>query len=82
MSRCRADPRTEAPREKSMGRLQSKALETMGLDADVEPAKVRRRYAELVKRFHPDANGGDRSLEDRLQAVIRAYETLKTTGLT
>ena len=30
----------------------------MGLDADVEPARVRRRYAELVKRFHPDAKAG------------------------
>lgn len=77
----RRDPHKEGPREKSMGRLQSKALETMGLEVDVEPAKVRRRYAELVKRFHPDANGGDRSSEEQLGRVIAAYQILKNAGM-
>ena len=54
----------------------------MNLSEAASAGDIRQRYRELVKRLHPDANGGDRSLEDRLQAVIRAYETLKTTGLT
>ena len=36
---------------------------------------------ELVKRFHPDANGGDRSREGRLQEILKAYQTLKSNGL-
>ena len=40
----------------------------------------RQWYKELVKRHHPDANGGDRKSEERLQAVIQAYNTLKTSG--
>jgi curved DNA-binding protein CbpA len=39
------------------------------------------RYLELVKRCHPDANGGDRSAEHKLQRVIRAYKTLQKAKL-
>ena len=39
------------------------------------------KYAELVKRCHPDANGGDRSAETRLQRVIKAYKTLQKAKL-
>ncbi len=38
------------------------------------------RFKELVKRHHPDANGGDRSSEDRLVAVIQSYNYLKSVG--
>ena len=38
---------------------------------------LRQRYSELVRRYHPDRNGGDRSLEAKLGAVIAAYQTLK-----
>jgi curved DNA-binding protein CbpA len=38
---------------------------------------LRTRYAELVRKFHPDRNGGDRSHEKALQAVIEAYQSLK-----
>jgi curved DNA-binding protein CbpA len=30
-----------------------------------------------VRRLHPDANGGDRSGENRLQRMIRAYQALR-----
>ena len=33
----------------------------------------RPRFKALVKRHHPDANGGDRSSEDRLREIIQAY---------
>lgn len=60
--------------------LQAEALATLGLDAGASLNDVRARYKELVKRFHPDANGGDRTAEERLAQVIRAYSTLKTSG--
>ena len=34
-------------------------------------------FAELVRRYHPDRNGGDRSHEKALQDVIAAYTALK-----
>ena len=44
--------------------------------------EIKARYKELVKRFHPDANGGDRGAEERLKQVIKAYGVLRASGLT
>ena len=41
---------------------------------------MKRTYKELVKRYHPDVNGGDRSAEERLAQVIRAYGVLKKSN--
>ncbi|PSC04997.1 molecular chaperone DnaJ [Alsobacter soli] len=70
----------EAPRRPGVGPLARKAYDTLGLDETAEPAAVKARYKELVKQVHPDANGGDRSLEDRLREIINAYNTLKAAG--
>lgn len=73
----------EAPRPSAppLSRMQRKALETMGLQGRPTAEQVRERYRTLIKRLHPDANGGDRSTEEQLQNVIHAYQTLKTTGM-
>ncbi len=55
-----------------------KAFDTLGLDIDAASADIKARFKELVKRHHPDANGGDRSSEDRLVEVIQAYNYLKS----
>jgi hypothetical protein len=62
-------------------RLQSLALEAMSLDESAGAVEIRTRYAELVKRWHPDSNGGDRGAEANLQRVLHAYQTLKAGGL-
>lgn len=53
------------------------ALDVMGLGGDTDRSALRRRYSELVRRYHPDRNGGDRSMEARLQVVVEAYQLLK-----
>ena len=53
------------------------ALNEMGLKPDVGRPELRRRYSELVRRFHPDRNGGDRSHETRLGRVVEAYQILR-----
>jgi curved DNA-binding protein CbpA len=57
------------------------ALETLGLDANAGAVEIKAQYKVLVKRFHPDAHGGDRSYEPRLRDIIRAHATLKAAGL-
>jgi len=57
------------------------ALADLDLDATAKGPAIRVRYIELVKRCHPDANGGDRSAEHKLQRVIRAYKTLRKAKL-
>jgi hypothetical protein len=54
-----------------------RALKVLGLAADADRAALRKRYAELLQRYHPDRNGGDRSHERVLQAVIEAYQRLR-----
>ncbi len=58
-------------------RLQVQAFRTMNLKPTASSAEIRKRYAELVKRFHPDSNEGDRSAENQLQDVIKAHQLLK-----
>jgi len=58
-------------------RDEAQALETMGLGLDVDRQRLRKRYSELVRRYHPDRNGGDRSHEARLGKVVEAYQLLR-----
>jgi curved DNA-binding protein CbpA len=71
----------DAPRPRKAKPLEAKALETLGLDAKATGADIKSRYKELVKRHHPDANGGDRGSEDRFRDVLQAYRVLKQAGL-
>lgn len=58
-------------------REEAAALEAMGLGSDTDRARLRRRYSELVRRYHPDRNGGDRRHEARLAKVVEAYQLLR-----
>ncbi len=57
------------------------ALDVLGLDETADATAIKATYKALVKRFHPDAHGGDRSYEERLRDIIRAHDTLKAAGL-
>ena len=56
---------------------ETRALDVLGLDGDTDLRSLRARYSALVRRFHPDRNGGDRSYETRLQQVVEAYQLLR-----
>lgn len=60
---------------------QRQALAMMELEPPVTLVEVKTRYKELVKRLHPDANGGDREAEERLKLINEAYNTLRTSYL-
>jgi hypothetical protein len=67
--------------ERQLTRLQATAMDTMQLAHNATLIEIKARYKELVKRFHPDANGGDRGAEERLKQVIKAYGVLRQSGL-
>jgi len=71
----------KAAHEKQLGRLERTALADLDLDATADGPAIRRRYTELLKRCHPDSNGGDRSAEHKLQRVIKAFRTLQKAKL-
>lgn len=70
---------TSAPRPdgKPLTGEDRRNLDTLGLGPDVDRMALRRRYSELVRKYHPDRNGGDRSHEARLTKVIAAYQSLR-----
>lgn len=70
-----------APEARRLGKIERNALADLDLDEDADGPRIRARYAELVRRLHPDANNGDRAGEHRLQRVIRAYQTLRKMGM-
>jgi hypothetical protein len=78
-----ADGNPTGPRrpERHLTRLQIMAFDTMQLAHNATLNEIKARYKELVKRFHPDANGGDRGAEERLKQVIKAYGVLRQSGL-
>jgi hypothetical protein len=69
--------RREAPITSRFNRAEQRALSILGLGEDANRMAVRKRYSKLVRRFHPDKNGGDRSHERRLGEVIEAYQLLR-----
>lgn len=71
----------ETVRRIKMTTADRRAMEVLGL-AGKQPNvdEIKRAYKDLVKKHHPDANGGDRSSEDRLRAIISAYTQMKQKG--
>ena len=65
--------------QRGIGPEERAAYEVLGLAFDADRRALRSRYSELVRRYHPDRNGGDRSYEGRLQQVVEAYNRLKAT---
>ena len=68
-------PRHQAPSRFSGP--ERRAMTVLGLAEDCDRHTLRQRYSSLVRRYHPDKNGGDRSHEARLGEVIEAYQLLR-----
>jgi curved DNA-binding protein CbpA len=61
--------------------LELKSLEALDLPDGADRVQIKARFKELVKRHHPDANGGDKRSENKLREIIQAYNYLKQAGL-
>jgi len=77
--KARHEPEVAVARR--LGKIERQALADLDLEHEATGPEIRARYTELVKRCHPDANGGDRSTEHKLQRVIAAYKSLRKAGL-
>jgi len=75
------DPGAESrERQRTVHNAARKALEALGLEISATKVIIKSRFKMLVKRHHPDANGGDRASEDKLRDIIAAYNYLKSAG--
>lgn len=68
------------PERRQIRNAERKALGTLGLDETATGAEIKARYKALVKRHHPDANGGGKAAEEKLREIIQAYTYLKSVG--
>jgi curved DNA-binding protein CbpA len=71
---------TKAREARGVRNAERKALDALGLEPEATSHDIKIRFKALVKRHHPDANGGDRSSEDKLREIIQAYKYLKSVG--
>lgn len=81
MFRGRRQQTPDGEPDRRLGRIERSALADLDLTDAATGPEIRARYTELVKRCHPDANGGDRSAEQKLQRVLKAYKSLRKARL-
>ncbi len=68
------------PATRMLKPLERKAFETLGIPINATSKEIKLRYKDLVKQYHPDMNGGDRTTEDLLTRVLAAYKILQKSG--
>ncbi|ABG03754.1 Chaperone DnaJ [Rubrobacter xylanophilus DSM 9941] len=57
--------------------MQTKDLyKVLGVDRGASQEEIRRAYRKLARRYHPDANPGDKEAEERFKEIQHAYEIL------
>jgi hypothetical protein len=78
--RSRAEREAHTAASSRFSREEAQALAVMGLGSDTDRTRLRRRYSELVRRYHPDRNGGDRKHEVQLNTVVEAYQLLRKSA--
>jgi molecular chaperone DnaJ len=48
----------------------------LGVDDKTSAADLKKAYRKLAKKYHPDANPGDRTAEERFKEISDAYDVL------
>jgi hypothetical protein len=79
--RQRRNDASDRDQRRPLKRLEVKSLQELNLRETATREEIKARFKELVKRHHPDANGGDKRSEDKLREIIQAYNYLKQAGL-
>ena len=50
--------------------------EVLGVDKNADAGTIKRAYYQLAKKYHPDANPGDKVAEEKFKEANEAYEVL------
>lgn len=53
--------------------------EALGVSRDAEMPEIKKTYRRLVMKYHPDRNRNDKTVQNKLKEVNRAYEVLSDT---
>ena len=52
----------------------------LGVSKDASAADIKKSYRKLARKYHPDANQGDATAEERFKEVSEAYDVLSDTA--
>ena len=52
----------------------------LGVPRDASAADIKKAYRQLVRKYHPDANPGNRDAEEHFKKINQAYEVLGDPG--
>ena len=51
--------------------------QTLGVQRTASQKEIKTAYRQLARKFHPDANKGDKGAEEKFKEIAEAYEVLK-----
>ena len=54
-----------------------KALDVLGIKPPTDIRQIKKRYKELVKKYHPDLNREDETAEEKIKQINAAFTVLK-----
>ena len=57
--------------------MRAQPHEILGIEEAASPERVRARYRELARRYHPDANGGDATAEWIFKSMNEAHSEVR-----
>lgn len=69
--------RQENARALQNGTPEFEAMAVIGVEPPLDWNEIRTQYKKLVKKFHPDTNGGSKEAEEQLKKINMAYTVLK-----
>ena len=53
--------------------------QVLGVSRDASAAEIKKAYRQLVRKYHPDANPGNKEAEEHFKKINQAYEILSDT---
>ena len=56
-----------------MAEQQRDYYEVLGVDKNADEATIKKAYRKLAKKYHPDANPGDKDAEQIFKEATNAY---------
>lgn len=56
--------------------MASSLYDTLGVPRTASQEEIKKAYRRLARRYHPDANPGDKAAEERFKEVQHAYDVL------
>ena len=60
-----------------MSQQDKDALQVMELNEEAKWEQIQSKFKELVKKYHPDKNQGNKKFEEKLKKITLAYSQLK-----